>query len=145
MPLPTLLQRARKLITCDSSLAELLSTVPAIIWGIVLLGPACEICRNPVLQRMPWITETEWSIVFLLYVAASIYGWYVQSYAWRRASMFFGIWLWVSIGVIRITGNPLGVGYINLVHALSAALAYIQLTVDQTTSLRLSTRYDDCD
>jgi hypothetical protein len=133
----TFQQRVRSILISDSSIAELLASSPAFIWGAVLAMPFSTFSSNPTAyQYLMWMPENVWAGMFLVFFGLCVIAWHRQIYGMRRFMMLAGIFLWVFMGAIIISGNPHGLGLLQTAHAVCALLAYIQLTVANAARTR---------
>lgn len=118
--------RMRSMLWAACSCAsEFYATIPALIWGGLLL---CQFwCNRCSLVGFGELQGTGWAALFLLYGIAGMVAWLTDRRPIRRAVMFLGALVWAAASSVLIMAHPTGAGWLLVVNAAAAVMACVQL------------------
>lgn len=119
----------------DSSIAELLATLPFLYWAVKLFEPVCTFCSVKSFGPMEFMTEDEWATVFIVIFTTAVGAWLGRVLWLRKAVMLVSVFVWLYVARLITNGNPAGVGGLHGIFALAGAIGYLQLPARRRGSL----------
>lgn len=111
----------------DSSIAELLATLPFLFWAVKLYEPECTFCSAKGFVQMEFMTEDQWALVFIVIFGTAVLAWLGRVLWLRKVVMLVSVFVWLYVARLITNGNPAGIGGVHGIFALAGAIGYLQL------------------